>query len=129
MAKEGKSMVTPRLRFPEFREQQGWDVRTLNELCERITQGGTPDTSNPEYWNGNIDWLTPAEMGKREEPFVDATVRKITELGLKNCSSDLLPVRSVIISTRAPIGHLAINTVPMAINQGCKGLVPAAGLS
>ncbi len=63
-------------------------------------------------------------MGKGECPYVAETVRTITEVGLKNCSSELLPENSVIISTRAPIGHLAINKMQMAINQGCRGLVP-----
>ena len=123
MKKKGKCAWTPKLRFPEFRDAPAWEEKPLVEVCDRITQGGTPDTSNPKYWNGVIDWLTPAEMGKSESPFIDSTRRKITELGLESCSSELLPVRSVIISTRAPIGYLAINTVPMAINQGCRGLI------
>jgi type I restriction enzyme S subunit len=123
MAQSGKSTVTPKLRFPEFLKDANWERKALAEVCDRITQGGTPDTSNPAYWNGHIHWLTPAEMGKDETPFVSSTARTITDLGLANCSSELLPINSVIISTRAPIGHLAINTVPIAINQGCKGLV------
>ncbi|EIJ41080.1 restriction endonuclease S subunit [Beggiatoa alba B18LD] len=119
----GQGLV-PRLRFPEFLEAGEWEERKLIDICKKITQGGTPDTSNPDYWNGSIEWLTPAEMGKIETRFIDSTVRKITITGLKNCSSDLLPINSVIISTRAPIGHLAINKSEMAINQGCKGLIP-----
>jgi len=122
-------LLVPKLRFPEFRDAGGWQMKKLIEICERISQGGTPDTSNPNYWNGSIEWLTPAEMGKKETRFIQATVRKITKTGLKNCSSDLLPINSVIISTRAPIGHLAINKSEMAINQGCKGLVPKESTS
>ncbi|MGU9977412.1 MAG: restriction endonuclease subunit S [Candidatus Oxydemutatoraceae bacterium WSBS_2016_MAG_OTU14] len=119
---EGKT--TPELRFPEFRGKGAWEVKRLEDVCRKITQGGTPDTSNHSYWNGAINWLTPAEMGKTGDYFIHTTARKITPLGFRNCSSDLLPVHSVIVSTRAPIGHLAINKSEMAINQGCKGLIP-----
>jgi len=113
--------LVPRLRFPGFEGE--WEKKPV-ETYARVTQGGTPDTSNPDYWGGEINWLTPAEMNKDNSPYITNTKRKLTEYGLRNCSSELLPVNSVIISTRAPIGHLAINTVPMAINQGCRGLIP-----
>ncbi|MGA8806976.1 MAG: restriction endonuclease subunit S [Thermoanaerobaculia bacterium] len=115
--------VVPKLRFPEFRDGPGWEEKPT-ELLARVTQGGTPDTANTDYWNGCIDWLTPAEMGKHDSPYIASTRRTLTEKGLQSCSSELLPAYSVILSTRAPIGHLAINTAPMAINQGCRGLVP-----
>ena len=111
----------PKLRFPEF--VGDWEIKSLSEIC-KIFSGGTPSTSKPEYWNGSIEWLTPAEMGKRNNRFISSTTRKLTALGLKKCSSTLLPINSVILSTRAPIGHLLINTSKMAINQGCKALVP-----
>lgn len=72
--------------------------------------------------------MTPAEMGKTESPFIGSTKRTITKLGLSDCASDLLPINSVILSVRAPIGHLAINTTPMAFNQGCKGLIAGKSL-
>jgi type I restriction enzyme S subunit len=117
-----KSALVPRLRFPEFRDAGEWEAKPLAAIA-RITQGGTPSTSVSEYWGGSIQWLTPAEMGKEVSPYISKTARAITEKGLRNCSSELLPLDSVILSTRAPIGHLAINTVPMAINQGCRGIV------
>jgi type I restriction enzyme S subunit len=67
-------------------------------------------------------------MGKRLSPFVEETERTLSDSGLQNSSAQLLPPFSVILSSRAPIGHLAINTRPMAFNQGCKGLVPKEGL-
>ena len=67
-------------------------------------------------------------MGKRLSPYVDNTERKISELGLRNSSAQVLPPNSVILSSRAPIGHLVINTEPMATNQGCKGLIPSSQL-
>ncbi len=118
-----KKELVPKLRFTEFKDSGEWEDIKLEKLCEKITQGGTPDTTKINYWNGNIQWLTPAEMGKTENYFIYSTNRTITELGLKNCSSILLPINSIIISTRAPIGHLAINKSNMAINQGCKGLI------
>lgn len=107
--------------------KNGWQTKTLGELCE-VVNGGTPKTGVPEYWNGNHLWITPAEMGNRISPYVDDTERKITDLGLRDSSARMLPPNSVILSSRAPIGHLVINTAPMATNQGCKGLVPGSQL-
>ena len=128
MSNKEKSPLVPQRRFPEFQSADGWINNPLMEVCSKITQGGTPDTSKPEYWGGSINWMTPAEMGKTESPFINTTNRTITELGLSDCSSEVLPFKSVILSVRAPIGHLAINTAPMAINQGCKGLIAGASL-
>ena len=107
--------------------KNGWPVKTLGEACE-VINGGTPKTGTSAYWDGPHQWITPAEMGKRLSPYVDATERTITDAGLDNSSARPLPPKSVILSSRAPIGHLVINTVPMATNQGCKGLVPRKGL-
>lgn len=106
----------------------GWEVKTLGEVC-RVVNGGTPDTKVEAYWGGTHRWITPAEMGKRLSPYVDATARTLSELGLKSCSARLLPPNSVILSSRAPIGHLVINREPMATNQGCRGLVPCDRLN
>lgn len=118
----------PKFRFPEFSNDKGWHQSILREIYDEISQGGTPNTSTSDFWNGSINWLTPAEMGKSLSPYIQSTNRKITDLGLKNCSSSLLPVNSVIISTRAPIGYVGINLVPLAINQGCKALTPNSRL-
>ena len=104
-----------------------WQTKTLGEVCE-VMNGGTPKTGVPEYWDGSHLWITPAEMGKRLSPYVSDTERKITDLGLRDSSAQMLPPNSVILSSRAPIGHLVINTEPMATNQGCKGLIPGSGL-
>ena len=117
--------VTPDMRFPEFRDATGWEEKSLNEVCDGIHQGGTPDTSNPDYWDGDLPWLTPAEMGNLKSRFVNSTKRNLSHEGLRNCSSKLLPINSIILSTRAPIGYLAINLVEMAFNQGCRALVPS----
>ena len=106
----------------------GWCNATIGEVCE-VVNGGTPKTGVKEYWDGSFRWITPAEMGKRQDPYVSETERNLTEKGLGNCSAKLLPSKSVILSSRAPIGHLVINTEPMATNQGCKGLIPTDGLN
>ncbi len=103
----------------------GWQTKTLGEACE-VMNGGTPKTGIPEYWDGGHLWITPAEMGNRSSPYVSDTKRKITDLGLRDSSAQMLPPNSVVLSSRAPIGHLVINTEPMATNQGCKGLIPGS---
>lgn len=107
--------------------RDGWQLITVGDACE-IVNGGTPKTNIAEYWGGRHSWITPAEMGKRASPYAAETARKLTDLGLADCSARLLPPLSVILSSRAPIGHLVINTEPMATNQGCKGLVPRKAL-
>ena len=103
--------------------KKGWQTKTIGDVCD-VMNGGTPKTGVPEYWDGNHRWITPAEMGKRLSPYVSDTERKITDLGLRDSSARMLPPNSVILSSRAPIGHLVINTEPMGTNQGCKGLIP-----
>jgi type I restriction enzyme S subunit len=104
--------------------KKGWETKTLGDVCE-VLNGGTPKTEVNEYWGGANLWITPAEMGKRSSPYVATTERMLTDLGLQNSSARLAPVHSVILSSRAPIGHLVINTAPMATNQGCKSLIPS----
>ena len=101
----------------------GWQHVTIGDACQ-LVNGGTPKTKIVEYWDGPYAWITPAEMGRRESPYVSNTRRTLSKDGLIKCSASLLPYRSVILSSRAPIGHLVINEVPMATNQGCKGLIP-----
>jgi type I restriction enzyme S subunit len=100
-----------------------WELSKLSEVCT-IYNGGTPDSKDKVYWGGEVQWLTPKDMGKLTNRFVFQTERQITNEGLANSSTKLIPENSVILSCRAPIGHLAINKVPMSFNQGCKGLVP-----
>ena len=106
----------------------GWTTKTIADVCS-VVNGGTPKTGVSEYWDGAHQWITPAEMGKRSTPYVAKTERSITDAGIQNSSARLLPPLSVILSSRAPIGHLVINTEPMATNQGCKGLVPSDDLN
>ena len=89
-----------------------------------VVGGGTPKTSVPEYWGGPIPWVTPAELAELQDPYVLTTRRTITESGLTNSGAQVLPPGSVLLSSRAPIGHVAINQFPVATNQGFKSIVP-----
>ncbi|MDO8748792.1 MAG: restriction endonuclease subunit S [Candidatus Omnitrophota bacterium] len=108
--------------------KNNWQTKKIGEVCE-IINGGTPDTKIAKFWGGEHLWITPKDMGKLDDIYVDDTGRKITDAGLKNSSAKILPVNSIILSSRAPIGHLAINTKEIATNQGCKGIVPKKGLA
>lgn len=101
----------------------GWSVKRLGEMGKFVS-GGTPDTENPEYWNGDIIWLTPSEITKLPTRFVSDSERKITVAGLKNSSAVLLPVGSLIVCTRATVGDCCINTKEVSTNQGFKNLIP-----
>ncbi|HOA14673.1 MAG TPA: restriction endonuclease subunit S [Myxococcota bacterium] len=106
----------------------GWTKKRIADVCT-IVNGGTPKTGVTEYWGGPHAWITPAEMGGRSTPYMANTNRTITDAGLANSSARMLPPESVILSSRAPIGHLVINEIQMATNQGCKGLIPGKELS
>lgn len=105
-----------------------WEHTTVGSVCQ-IANGGTPKTGVESYWGGSHPWITPAEMGDLLSPYVSETRRTLTDEGMANSSARLLRPNSVILSSRAPIGHLVINTVPMATNQGCKGLAPSDRLN
>jgi type I restriction enzyme S subunit len=105
-----------------------WPVKTLGEVCG-LVNGATPDTKITDYWGGPHAWITPAEMGGLNSPFLAASRRTLSDKGLASCSATLVAPNTVILSSRAPIGHLVINEVPMATNQGCKSLIPRTGLN
>lgn len=100
-----------------------WNIRKIKEIGE-VSSGGTPDTTKLEYWGGNINWCTPTDITALSDRFLGATKTKITEKGLKNSSAKLLPPFSIIVCTRATIGKVAMNTVPMSTNQGFKNIIP-----
>jgi type I restriction enzyme, S subunit len=100
-----------------------WPTVRLDE-CTRIVGGSTPSTSRADYWDGNINWATPKDLSGLNSIYIAETPRKITQAGLASCSAEIIPVNSVLFSSRAPIGHVAINSKPMATNQGFKSFVP-----
>ncbi|WP_456088547.1 restriction endonuclease subunit S [Parabacteroides sp.] len=115
--------VVPALRFPEFRKDERWKIVLLGEVCD-VIGGGTPDTKEESYWNGDILWLTPSEVGNR---FISNSCRKITLSGLKNSSAKLLPVGSIVLTTRATLGEMSILATEASTNQGFQSLVPKHG--
>ena len=100
-----------------------WPVATVGEVCE-VVSGATPRTGKPEFWDGNVPWVTPKDLSELGQKHLSDTPRKITKAGLKSCSARMLPAQSVLFSSRAPIGLVAINTLPVCTNQGFKSLVP-----
>lgn len=101
----------------------GWPTVRLED-CAEIISGATPSTSESAYWDGDVCWATPKDLSELEGAYISDTPRKITRSGLQSCAATVLPADSVLFSSRAPIGHVAINTVPMATNQGFKSFVP-----
>lgn len=101
---------------------EGWSVKKISDLGTTVS-GGTPDTNNPEYWDGDVLWVTPSEVSALSNRFIWDTERKITEKGLKQSSAKLLPVNSLIICTRATIGDCCINKKPICTNQGFKNII------
>lgn len=101
-----------------------WQKVKIKDIFE-VTSGTTPPTQNEDYWkNGKINWLTPADMSSFEGAYIYWTKRKITELAIKDCNLTLMPKKSLIMSTRAPVGYVSIVAEETAFNQGCKGLIP-----
>ena len=96
---------------------KGWKVDKISSVCDTFG-GGTPSTTNPDYWNGRIHWLVPRNLTNTDKLFCISSERRITDLGLKNCSSQLHPANSIFMTSRATIGVFAINKVPTATNQG-----------
>jgi type I restriction enzyme S subunit len=98
---------------------QGWQRKRFEEFGE-LFSGSTPSTANGSYWDGNIVWITPADLSKLNSRYIHHSGKQITEKGLDACSTHLLPVGSIVLSSRAPIGYVALPTVPFCTNQGCK---------
>jgi len=109
----------PRIRFRGFTED--WEQRKLGDVAI-ITGGGTPSTNVPEYWNGDIDWYSPVEIGKNR--YVSKSTRKITKLGLEKSSAKLLPIGTVLFTSRAGIGNTAILQAEGCTNQGFQSITP-----
>lgn len=95
----------------------------LGELGE-IVSGSTPKTGVPEFWNGDIPWITPADLSQHDGIYFHGKLRKITRAGFKNCSTAMLPSGTILFSSRAPIGHCALTTFPLCTNQGFKNIIP-----
>lgn len=115
----------PRLRFKGF--TGAWEEKRLSDVVE-IVGGGTPDTNNSAYWGGEIDWYSPTEIG--ENVYANGSIRKITLLGLQKSSAVILPAdRTVLFTSRASIGDMAILTKQGATNQGFQSFIVREGLN
>ena len=107
----------------------GWDVSEIGAEVDAVG-GGTPSTKEPAYWSGGRHcWATPKDLSKLSSPALLGTDRKITDAGVRKISSGLLPRGTVLLSSRAPIGYLAITEVPTAVNQGFIAMICRKRLS
>lgn len=105
-----------------------WKILPLQKVG-KIYSGGTPDTKEPSYWNGDILWCTPSDITKLKTRFITNTNQKITQLGLKNSSATLLPPGCILVCTRATIGNAAITLKETSTNQGFKNIKPTKDIN
>ena len=106
-----------------FNLPESWSYVRLKHIGE-IIGGGTPKTNISEYWDGDIPWVTPADFSGYDNMYISTGARTITEIGLNSSSAQMLPKNTVLYSSRAPIGYIAIATNPISTNQGFKSIVP-----
>jgi len=109
-------------------EATDWEISTV-DYAVSVKGGTTPSTEVPEFWNGDIAWTSPRDLSKRKCVFLNRTDRTITEKGLRQIGSGLLPIGTVLLSSRAPIGYITITEVPVAINQGYIAVICDKGFS
>jgi type I restriction enzyme, S subunit len=123
------------MSFPRYESYKHSGVEWLGEVPEhwgvaplkrgfQIIGGSTPKSDKETFWNGEIIWVTPADLSKLFSLYIRESQRTITAQGLASCGTTLVPKNSIILSTRAPIGSLAIAETPLCTNQGCKSLIP-----
>ncbi|MGY0611250.1 restriction endonuclease subunit S [Luteimonas sp. A501] len=121
-------------RYPKYKDSgvdwigsvpAHWQVQPLKRGYA-VVGGSTPKSDVPAYWNGDIDWVTPADLSRLSGFEIRGSLRRITEVGLESCGTSLVPPGSLILSTRAPIGSLGLAISHVCTNQGCKALVPQA---
>ena len=105
-----------------------WETRQLKRLFH-IRNGSTPKSSEATYWDGDVTWITPEDLGESNQKAILRSRRSITEAGLRSCGTTLVPAGSIVLSSRAPIGYVAIAGVDLCTNQGCRSLVHRQTLS
>lgn len=96
-----------------------YDIKHLSE----VVAGGTPKSTEYDYWDGDVVWVTPTDLGNDGTGYINSSSRMITPAGQAAAGLDLLPAKSLVMSTRAPVGSLGILQVPATTNQGCKAMV------
>jgi len=117
-----QELLTGKKRLPGFSGK--WEVKRLAELAD-IRSGGTPSTTQAQFWDGDVLWCTPTDITALNGfKYLSDTSRKISQLGLKSSSTEVIPTNSIVMTSRATIGECAINKVPVSTNQGFKNFVP-----
>jgi type I restriction enzyme, S subunit len=123
--------------YPEYKDSGvewlgrvpgSWSVVSVKRQAS-IFNGATPKSDTAEFWDGDISWITPADLGKDRSFYISVGARGITAQGYQSCGARLVPSGSVILSSRAPIGTLGIAAQELCTNQGCKSLVASAALN
>lgn len=105
-----------------------WKEYKVKEFAE-VVGGGTPSTKNERYFGGGISWITPRDLTNHKEKYISKGDRSITKEGLNNSSAKLIPSNSILLTSRAPIGYLAISKNEVATNQGFKSLIVNSNLA
>lgn len=106
---------------------EGWISTTIGKIG-KVVSGGTPSSKEPSYWGGSINWIAPSDLSGYTQKIISEGRKSLTEEGLKHSSAKLLPKGSVLFSSRAPIGYVAIASSELCTNQGFKNLIPAGGV-
>ena len=118
-------------KYPQYKDSgvdwlgkipSDWDVARVKN-SSKIFNGATPKSGTTEYWDGDISWIGPADMGKISSRYISGGARNITYSGYDSCGTTIIPEGSVILSSRAPIGKVAIAGKELCTNQGCKSLI------
>jgi type I restriction enzyme S subunit len=99
-----------------------WAPTKLKHAFSRIIGGSTPASGNAKYWNGDVTWVTPTDVSRSKR--IRRSIRQISRAGRASCSTQLVPIDSIILTTRAPVGNVSIADVELCTNQGCKALIP-----
>lgn len=110
---------------PPYPVPENWCWVTLGNITQ-IIGGGTPSSGNPDYYGGSIPWISPADLSNYNDMYISKGAKNITELGLEKSSARMLPKNTVCLSSRAPIGYVAIAANPLSTNQGFKSFLPSA---
>ncbi|AZP40445.1 restriction endonuclease subunit S [Rahnella aquatilis] len=116
-----QSLLTGKKRLPGFEGE--WKTHQLAKMG-KIVSGGTPDTNNPQFWDGDILWMTPTDVTALKTKYIKNTSRKITKIGVQESSAKAIPAGSLLVCTRATIGLMSISSTEITTNQGFKNLVP-----
>ena len=118
-----------RFRFPGYEDiefdggiPKDWKLKKVDEIG-KVVAGGTPSTEIEEYWDGEIAWLTPADLADFDGVYIAKGNKNITELGLKKSSAKMMPKNTVLLSSRAPIGYVALSRNDICTNQGFKSVI------